>query len=282
MTPKKADKKQRSPVKLSPQLERRRALRQEKRRDLAIQAWRLVVLLSTSTLLGWSLLRFGWSIEGTDGILIRGDIAMDPAVIAKVGGFQFPQPLLEISPHALEQRLLKELPVRTASVERRLFPARLELELSARIPIASAIQRRGTTSTRGWIDANANWIDLNADLPERQPESSIVVDGWSASKRAFIAELLRQPDAIGIDLKKIVLEADGRVLLLTKRLGTIQLGADPNLLQRQINAIEQLNQSMPTHLLRGRRGSIDLSNPERPEILQPEKQSKEGKAALPN
>lgn len=282
MSPKKSDKKQRSPIKLSPQLERRRALRQEKRRDLAVQVWRLAVLLSTSTVLGWSMLRFGWSIEGTDGILISGDIAMDPAVIAKVGGFKFPQPLLEISPHTLEQQLLKELPVRTANVERRLFPARLELELSARIPIAYAVQRRGTTSTPGWIDANANWIDLNADIPDRQPETTIVVEGWSESKRSLIAELLRQRDVIGSDLYRLVLEADGRVVLQTSRLGTIQLGTDPTLLQQQIKAIKQLNQSIPEHLLRGRKGSIDLSNPDRPEMLQPDRPTKGGKAALPN
>ena len=114
-------------VKLSPPLERRRALRQEKRRELAIQIWRLLVMLLTGTILGWSLLRFGWNLEGTDRILISGDVGIDPAAVAKVGGFQFPKPLLEINPQTLEARLLKDLPIQTAVVERRLFPARLEL-----------------------------------------------------------------------------------------------------------------------------------------------------------
>jgi len=277
-----AAKRQRSPVKLSPQLERRRALRQEKQRDLAIQVWRLVVLLSTTTVLGWSLLRFGWTLEGTDSIVISGDVGLDPAVIAKVGGFQFPQPLLEIRPKALEQELLTDLPVRTVRVERRLFPARLELEFTARIPIAAALQHRGSTKTAGMIDASANWIDLTADLPQRKPTSSILVDGWSQNRRPFIAELLRQRDRIGGDLQRIVLEPEGRVVLQTGRLGAIQLGSDPGLLQQQINAIDQLNQSIPAHLVQGRQGSIDLSNPERPEILQPSKPTKEKKAALPN
>lgn len=277
-----AAKRQRSPVKLSPQLERRRALRQEKQRDLAIQVWRLVVLLSTTTVLGWSLLRFGWTLEGTDSIVISGDVGLDPAVIAKVGGFQFPQPLLEIRPKALEQELLMDLPVRTVRVERRLFPARLELELTARIPIAAALRHRGSTKTAGMIDASANWIDLTADLPQRKPTSSILVDGWSQNRRPFIAELLRQRDRIGGDLQRIVLEPEGRVVLQTGRLGAIQLGSDPGLLQQQINAIDQLNQSIPAHLVQGRQGSIDLSNPERPEILQPSKPTKEKKAALPN
>ena len=277
-----AAKRQRSPVKLSPQLERRRALRQEKQRDLAIQVWRLVVLLSTTTVLGWSLLRFGWTLEGTDSIVISGDVGLDPAVIAKVGGFQFPQPLLEIRPKALEQELLTDLPVRTVRVERRLFPARLELELTARIPIAAALRHRGSTKTAGMIDASANWIDLTADLPQRKPTSSILVDGWSQNRRPFIAELLRQRDRIGGDLQRIVLEPEGRVVLQTGRLGAIQLGSDPGLLQQQINAIDQLNQSIPAHLVQGRQGSIDLSNPERPEILEPSKPTKEKKAALPN
>ena len=277
-----AAKRQRSPVKLSPQLERRRALRQEKQRDLAIQVWRLVVLLSTTTVLGWSLLRFGWTLEGTDSIVISGDVGLDPAVIAKVGGFQFPQPLLEIRPKALEQELLMDLPVRTVRVERRLFPARLELELTARIRIAAALRHRGSTKTAGMIDASANWIDLTADLPQRKPTSSILVDGWSQNRRPFIAELLRQRDRIGGDLQRIVLEPEGRVVLQTGRLGAIQLGSDPGLLQQQINAIDQLNQSIPAHLVQGRQGSIDLSNPERPEILQPSKPTKEKKAALPN
>ena len=248
-----AAKRQRSPVKLSPQLERRRALRQEKQRDLAIQVWRLVVLLSTTTVLGWSLLRFGWTLEGTDSIVISGDVGLDPAVIAKVGGFQFPQPLLEIRPKALEQELLTDLPVRTVRVERRLFPARLELELTARIPIAAALRHRGSTKTAGMIDASANWIDLTADLPQRKPTSSILVDGWSQNRRPFIAELLRQRDRIGGDLQRIVLEPEGRVVLQTGRLGAIQLGSDPGLLQQQINAIDQLNQSIPAHLVQGYR-----------------------------
>ncbi|MGB1416392.1 MAG: cell division protein FtsQ/DivIB [Synechococcus sp.] len=275
-------KRQRKPVNLSPQLERRRALRRDKRRALSIQIWRCLVLLSTTTVLGWSLLRFGWNLEGSDAIVIRGDVGLDPALVAKIGGFQFPHPLLDISPHALEQRLLQDLPVQSVRIERRVFPARLELDLKARIPIAAAIQRRGAQTTQGLVDAQANWIDLHADIPQRQPTSSVLVDGWSETRRPFIAELLGQKDRLGSDLQRIVLEPDGQALLQTSRLGTIRLGADPALLQQQINAIQQLNQSIPSHLLRGRQGSIDLSNPEKPEILQPNKQPKSKKAGLPN
>ena len=275
-------KRQRPAVKLSPQLERRRALRQEKRRELAIQIWRLVVMLLTGTVLGWSLLRFGWTLEGTDRILISGDVGIDPAAVAKVGGFQFPKPLLEINPQTLEARLLKDLPIQTAVVERRLFPARLELSLTARTPIARAVRRLGSNAEQGMIDAKANWIDLTAEIRQDKPETSILIDGWTTSRRSFIADLIEQRDAIGADLHTVLLKPEGQVVLKTRRLGEIQLGRDPSLLNQQIQAIAEMTQSMPEHLQQGSRGAIDLSNPERPEIVQPEQPSPAKKAAVPN
>ena len=132
------------------------------------------------------------------------------------------------------------------------------------------------------IDAKANWIDLTAEIRQDKPETSILVDGWTSSRRSFIADLIEQRNAIGADLHTVLLKPEGQVVLKTRRLGEIQLGRDPSLLNQQIQAIAEMSQSMPNHLRQGSRGAIDLSNPERPEIVQPEQPSPAKKAAVPN
>ena len=76
MTKQAPAKRQRKPVTLTPQLERRRALRRQQRAQLLIQIWRVLVLLLLSTGLGWILLRHGWTLEGTNQVIVRGDTCL--------------------------------------------------------------------------------------------------------------------------------------------------------------------------------------------------------------
>ena len=61
---------------LSPQLARRRELRQRKRRELAVQTWRVVICLLLGSGLGWLLLRHGWTMDSIDRIVISGNTGL--------------------------------------------------------------------------------------------------------------------------------------------------------------------------------------------------------------
>ena len=95
----------------SPQLERRRALRRQKRQELLGNSWRTLALLSLSGSLGWMLLRFGWMLEGTSQVMVLGNSGLAPERVAAAGEFSFPKPLLEINPAQLERQLNRDLPV---------------------------------------------------------------------------------------------------------------------------------------------------------------------------
>ena len=146
--------------------------------------------------------------------------------------------------------------------------ARLEVDLIGQLPIAHATRRRGSIKEKGAVDEHGHWIQPRADAPNRVPTSAITIDGWRRDQRPVIAELLKQRNALGATLQAIVLHPDGTISLQTANLGRIDLGDDINRLPEQIAAIAQLSRTMPPHLVsKGKgKGTLDLSNPDRPEL----------------
>ena len=70
---------------LSPQRARRRELRQRKRRELGVQAWRVAICLLLGSGLGWLLLRHGWTMDSIDRIVISGDTGLRAEQVAQAG-----------------------------------------------------------------------------------------------------------------------------------------------------------------------------------------------------
>ena len=226
--------------------------------------------------LGWVLLRHGWTIEGINQVIVSGDSGLSRKQVVKAGGLSFPEPLLDISPAVLEQTLAKDLPVREVRVSRRLLPARLEIDLIKLIPVARAFRKRGSVTEQGLVDAEGQWIPVSSASTTPKPLTPILIRGWSVKQRPQVAELLRQHERLNDTLKIIHLRPGGAISLDTTSFGRIELGRDAERLNDQIDAIVELNKTLPAHLLRrgkGSKGSLDLSNPERPELLLPVKPS---------
>ena len=254
---------------ISPQLERRRALRRQQRQQLLINIWRTLALLSLSTVLGWSLMRFGWTLTGADQVVVRSSTSISPALVAEVSQLRFPRPLLEINPSNLEQTLRDNLPVRSVQVSRHLLPTRLEVALVDQTPVARAVRQQPSGLEAGYVDAEGHWIRINPSVPVAAPSTAIKVKGWISERRWVIATLLQQHMRLNDKLQTITLHPDGAVSLRHQTLGRIDLGDDNQLLMQQVDAIVELDQSMPPHLLKGNGAVIDLSNPNRPEIQLP-------------
>ena len=69
---------------LPPGVERRRRLRQERRRDRMIQLWRLTVFGSTATALGWLLMTQGWTLRSTEQVQVSGSERLGTEAVAEV------------------------------------------------------------------------------------------------------------------------------------------------------------------------------------------------------
>ncbi len=251
---------------LSPQLSRRRELRQRQRKELSVQIWRVFVCLLLGSGLGWLLLRHGWTMDGVDRILISGNSGLSAEQVARTGELSFPQPLFEISPIALERQLLRDLPVQSASVERRLHPARIEVHLLRQTPVARATRQKAGTTERGMVDADGRWIPLRTSATMPKPLTSITVHGWRLSQRSAIVQLIQERNRFKGTLQSITVHPDGGISLKTSNTGRIELGQDRGRLDEQIDAIVQLSATLPAHLVNPNEGFLDLTNPDRPEV----------------
>ena len=258
--------KRKSQGPLPPGVERRRRLRQERRQERLIQLWRLVFFLLTATGLSWLLLTLGWSLRSASQIQISGSQRMDENVVVKAAGLSFPQSLLSLEPGQIETKLMQELPVQEVSVQRRLLPPGLDIQLVERRPIAAASRMGPKGIERGMVDNEAQWMPMDMAKRGEKPASAVKVEGWISNRRAVIARILQQRDLLGRPLKTIVVEPAGGVSLRIETLGLIYLGANEALLDQQFKTIAQLTQSLPPNLRGTSNEGLDLSDPSQPEL----------------
>ena len=138
-------------------------------------------------------------------------------------------------------------------------------------PVARATRRIPGGIDLGLVDSEGHWIEPDPSVSLPPPTTQIVVDGWSRSRRDVIATLLGEQSLLDNNLERIVLRSDGAIQLRCGQLGEIELGRDIALLNRQIDAIQQLSLNLPKAVISGQKALIDLSNPDRPEIQLPAK-----------
>ncbi|WP_413403659.1 MULTISPECIES: cell division protein FtsQ/DivIB [unclassified Synechococcus] len=263
---------------LPPGVERRRRLRQERRRERLIQIWRILLLGGVSGSLVWVLLSAGWSLRSQQQLTVRGSERLGSEAVVKAAGLRFPRPLITLEPGLLERRLQAELPVQSVSVKRRLVPPGLDIELQDRRPVAAASRMGARGKEQGMVDFEGHWMPLTVARQGEAPASAVRVDGWIPSRRSMIAAVLAQRDQLGSPLSEIHIAPDGDLSLRTQTLGLVQLGSNERLLDQQLRTIALLSSSLPENL-RGKTSSgIDLSDPSKPELqLKPSPKQKTSK-----
>ena len=196
---------------------------------------------------------------------------MDENVVVKAAGLSFPQSLLGLEPGQIETKLMQELPVQEVSVQRRLLPPGLDIQLVERRPIAAASRMGPNGLERGMVDREAQWMPMDMAKRGEKPASAVKVEGWISNRRAVIARILQQRDLLGRPLKTIVVKPAGDVSLRVETLGLINLGANEALLEQQFKTIAQLTESLPPDLRGTSNEGLDLSDPSQPELkLRPE------------
>jgi cell division protein FtsQ len=252
--------------------ERRQQLRQQRRQERLRQLWRILLFSAAAGGLSWGLLRQGWELRSPDQIEVLGSSQVNREQVIREAQLRLPQPLLGLKPQELAERLSAGLPVEQVQVSRLMLPPRLRISLVEREAVAQAQRRSSKGMERGYVDRLGNWMTSRQQRgsgTNRSPQ--VMVLGWQERLRAPLAELLAQQDALGSPLQQVRFESNGSLWLRTAALGDVHLGLPDERLNRRLEVLRHLSTHLPKQIKTLKIQSIDLSDPEQPELGLPGK-----------
>lgn len=270
---------------LPPGVQRRKQLRKERRADRLRHLWRLLLYTAASAGLSYLLLREGWSLRQPAQVEVIGSSVVNKDHVIEAASLAFPLPLLDLNPKLLGDTLVSTLPVEQVRVRRLMLPPRLVVKLNDRTAIARAQRRTPQGVENGHVDRLGNWMAIPQllDKPLGDDKINLRVVGWHERHQPTLIKLFENIDRISSILTEIRFEPDGNLWLETRDLGGLRLGSDQSLLKHQIQVVEHLSSSLPEQIKQLRPQSIDLSDPEQPELSLPggiKTRAKVGRAPL--
>lgn len=254
-----------------PGAERRRQLRQQRRQERLRNLWRLVVFTAMAGGAGFALLRFGWVLTGPQQVEVVGSRQVGREQVIQAAGLRFPTPLLSLQPRRIASELGAALPVEQVQVSRLMAPPRLRVAVVDREAVARAQRLTGKGPESGFVDRLGNWMS------NRQTEGvassrplTLTVLGWQPRHRAVLALVLEQRSRLGNNLQEIRFDPNGSLWLRSASLGLVRLGPPDSQLPRRLAVLEHLSKELPSRVKGQPVQSIDLSDPDQPELGLPE------------
>jgi cell division protein FtsQ len=257
-----------SPSPLPPGTERRKQLSQKRRRERLRNLWRTLLLSLAAAGLGYGLLRQGWSLQRPEQVEVSGSERVSRDQVIRAAKLRFPVPLLSLEPRRLRTDLAATLPVEQVQVQRLMLPPRLRVDLVDREAIARAERRTASGVEQGYVDRFGHWISSSQQVAgdSRKPEPTILVTGWQERHRSTLTQVLARRGTLGSPLQQIRFEPSGTLWLVTEALGQVRMGPPDGQLGRRLDVLTYLSGQLPARV-RGRQlQSIDLSDPEQPEL----------------
>ncbi len=277
--------------------QRRQRLRRQRRMKLFQAIWRTSAVCSLASGLLWVAIQPIWVLKTPAQIVMKSNNQIiSEKTIQSLLVLSYPQSLWRIEPAAIAQSLQQQPMIAQASVNRRLFPPGLIIDVKERIPVAIApiskaestlvcnknsalpgnssskipqgCEQNSNTSNKqiviGLLDSSGVWMPLekykslnpNGKLP------SLKVIGSPAQYRSYWTQLYQ---AISQSTVKIT-EVDCRNpknLILKTELGKVHLGGSTIQLIEQIRVLVQMRH-LSTKLNPNQIEYIDLKNPNSP------------------
>jgi cell division protein FtsQ len=262
-----------SPGPQPPGVERRRQLRLQRRQERLRNLWRVLLLSAAATGLGYGLLRQGWTLKTPDQVEVLGSQRVNREQVIGAARLRFPMPLLSLDPRILRSELMEVLPVEEVQVKRLILPPRLRIDLVDRQVVARADRHTPRGLEQGYIDRLGNWISSSQQAvgsSVSKPETDIRVQGWQPRFRASVVQVMERRDALGSPLRVIRFEPDGTLWLETASLGQVKLGTPEGDLKERLDVLRYLSDQLPARVKGRSIQSIDLSDPDQPELGLPE------------
>ena len=252
---------------VAPGAERRRQIRQQRHQERLRNLWRLVVFTAITTAAGYALLRFGWVLSDPQQVEVVGSRQVNREQVIQAAGLRFPTPLLSLQPRRIASELGAALPVEQVQVSRLMAPPRLRVALVDREAVARAQRVTSKGPESGYVDRLGNWMSRRqtAGMANTRP-LPLTVLGWQPRHRAVLALVLEQRQALGNNLLEIRFDPNGSLWLRSARLGQVRLGPPDSQLPQRLSVLQHLSQELPGKVKGQRVQSIDLSDPDQPEL----------------
>jgi len=259
---------------------RRRSLRRQRRMRNLQNLWRGLAVSGMAIGTLWLIAHPFWLLRSPDQVVVEGNELLSDEAIQGLLPLTYPHPLLEVKPTQMAQLLTTQGPIAAATVNRQLFPPRLEILVQERYPVAvtlpdqppaSAPEDAAATPTPthqpGLIDSQGYWmpqasfqaIDPDFELPE------LKIRGFDADYQAQWPDLYQAIQASSVTVTEIDWRIPSNVILHTQ-LGLVHLGIyDAQAIEQQLStlarlrSLEKADNSLTVEY-------IDLSNPKTPAV----------------
>ena len=264
-----------SPEELS---SRRHALKKQRRIRNLQTIWRVFAISGLATGSIWLISNPVWlMLRSRDQIVIEGNEILADAAIQDLIALDYPQPLLEIEPEDIAERLRTHSTIALAQVERQLFPPRLQITLQERQPVAVTIPSKPSTTALtdttqtpgnapGLIDSEGYWMSQDGiTLGDGFELPGLRILGFHQRYQSQWPELYQSIQSSPVK----IIEIDWRSptnLVLNTAIGRVHLGVYEAQRLRQQLAILPRFRSLSLDSQVPAIEFIDLSNPQSPAV----------------
>ncbi|MDB9373242.1 cell division protein FtsQ/DivIB [Nodularia sphaerocarpa] len=244
--------------------QRRQKIRRQ-RQMKAIQAiWRTVAISGLAGGLLWVALQPIWVLNTPKQIVMKsGNQLLSEATIKSLLVISYPQSLWRIQPNAIADSLKQQPTIAQATVNRRLFPPGLNIEIQERVPVAIA-HNPNKQSPAGLLDATGVLIPLEKYklVNPRIKLPSLKVVGTPEQYGSYWSQIYASLSQSPVKISEVDGQ-DSTNLILKTELGNVHLGAFSPQLSEQIKVLAQMR-SLSAKMDFSQINYIDLKNPASP------------------
>jgi cell division protein FtsQ len=252
--------------------QRRKKLRRQRQMKIIQAIWRTFAITGLAGGLMWVAIQPMWVLKAPKQILMKsGNKTLSQEAMRSLLVLSYPQSLWRIKPGAIADSLKKQPTIAQATVNRRLFPPGLIIEIQQRVPVALAQRPKGQNSvignkpaSMGLLDAKGVWMPLEkytlVNPTVKLP--SLKVIGSPEQYRTYWNQLYPLLNQSSVKVMEINCQ-DPTNLILKTELGIVHLGAVSPQLTQQIQALAQMR-DLSTKIDSTEVEYIDLRNPESP------------------
>jgi len=259
---------------------RRKGLKQKKRiaiskrkflnifqsKKFLIEFWQILFFSSSSIFLIITFLSQAWRPISFDQTKITGLSGLTKNDIYKYTKIFYPKNLLELNPKEIESYLIKKLPIKDVSVNRKFFPPEINLNIIEREPVAFASRSIPNEIERGMIDIEGFWIPLQFVNESKKNKIKLSIENWNQNKRDDIIFVIKNRFRLQSPLQKIKIDPLQEISIKTEYFDSVLLGFDTEQLIEQINKLNQLQKSLPNLLINTKVKIVDLKDPSKPTL----------------
>lgn len=245
-------------------VQRRQKIRRQRQITIIQAIWRTLATSGIAGGLVWVALQPIWVLNTPKQVVIKsGDQLLSAAAIESLLVISYPQSLWRIQPNAIADSLKQQPTIAQATVNRRLFPPGLNIEIHERIPVAIA-QIAKKSSPAGLLDASGVLIPVEkytlVNPSIKLPTLKVV--GTPEQYRSYWSQLYSSLSQSSVKIREIDWQNPTNIILKTE-LGNVHLGTISPQLSEQIKVLAQMR-ALSAKIDFSQINYIDLQNPASP------------------